>query len=273
MKRGEDGNTAYYDRTFDAAGDALYSLIRREAFGEEIGQFSWLTAAEYRKFFSWVGIDASWNVLEIASGSGGPAFFMARETRCRVTGLDIHQAGVDAANAKASELGLADRAVFVCGDAQQRLPFDDESFDALTCIDSFNHLYQRERVLHEWHRILRPGASLLFTDPITINGMLRRDEMIVRSGSMGGFVFTPLGVDEQLLRDAGFVDIRVEDVTANMDQVASRWRAARVAHREALDRIEGIEDNATFQHFLDVVATLARERRLLRLAYVAAKPE
>ncbi len=79
-------------------------------------------------------------------------------------------------------------------------------------------------------------------------------------------------MDDRLIRDAGFVDIDVEHVTENMSGVASRWRAAREVHREDLDRIEGPEDSAAFQHFLDVVDTLARERRLSRLAYIAAKP-
>lgn len=272
VPRGRDHDTAYYDRTYDAAADEVYARIRRETFGEEIGQFSWLTADEYRRFFSWLGIDASSHVPEVACGSGGPALFMVEETGCRVTGLDIHRAGVDAASERARAVGVADRAAFVCADAQEGLPLDDETFDALTCIDSFNHLYERARVLAEWHRVLRPGAALLFTDPITVSGMLRREEMVVRSGSMGEFVFTPVGVDERLLREAGFVDIRVEDVTENMDLVATRWHAAREKQRGVLDRIEGTAENAAFQRFLEVVATLARERRLARLAYVATKP-
>ena len=264
--------TGYYDRTYEHAADEMYAAIRREAFGEEIGQFSWLTADEYRRFFASLGIETESEVLEVASGSGGPALFMAQETGCRVTGLDIHQAGVDAANAQAEELGLADRAHFVCSDAREPLPFADASFNALTCIDSFNHLYERNRVLGEWYRVLRPGARMLFTNPITVTGLIRREEMIVRSGSMGEFVFTPPGVDDQLVRDAGFVDVRVEDVTENMTSVASRWRAARARHTDDLDRVEGPEDNAAFQHYLDVVDTVARERRLSRLAYLATKP-
>jgi cyclopropane fatty-acyl-phospholipid synthase-like methyltransferase len=272
MPSDESQETGYYDRTYERAADDLFATIRREAFGEEIGQFSWLTADEYRHFFTLLGIDARSDVLEVASGSGGPAIFMAQETGCRVTGLDIHQAGVDAANSRAEELGIADRARFVCSDAREPLPFADASFDALTCIDSFNHLYERERVLGEWQRVLRPGARLLFTNPITVTGMIRREEMIVRSGSMGEFVFTAPGVDDQLVRDAGFVDVRVEDVTENMSSVASRWRAARARHKDDLDRIEGTEENAAFQHYMDVVDTLARERRLSRLAYLATKP-
>ena len=39
--------------SYASVEDELYAGIRREAFGEEIGQFSWLTADEYRTFFTW----------------------------------------------------------------------------------------------------------------------------------------------------------------------------------------------------------------------------
>jgi SAM-dependent methyltransferase len=117
-----DSDTEHYDNEYRRTSDELYAEIRRAAFGEEIGQYSWLTAAEYRTFFGRVGIDASSHVLEVASGSGGPALFMAEETGCRVTGADIHEAGVAAANARAAQRGLADRASFVCADAREPLP-------------------------------------------------------------------------------------------------------------------------------------------------------
>jgi SAM-dependent methyltransferase len=261
----------FYDSTYARFADQLNATIRAEAFGEEIGQNSWLTADEYRRFFAWLEIGASSAVLEVACGSGGPALFMARETGCRVTGVDVHDAGVAAANAAAAETGLADRVRFVRGDAREPLPFDDESFDALLCIDSVNHMYERAQVLDEWHRVLRSGGQVLFTYPITLTGMIRRDEMLVRSGSMGEFVFTAAGIDETLLRAAGFEDVRVEDVTANMAAVARTWRRARSRHAAELDRLEGAEANAAFQEFLAAVEQLASERRLSRLAYLARK--
>ena len=265
------GGSEFYDKTYAGFADQLNETIRSEAFGEEIGQNSWLTADEQRSFFAWLELDAESDVLEVASGSGGPALFMARETGCRVTGVDVHDAGVAAANAAAAEKGLADRARFVRADAREPLPFDDGSFDALLCIDSINHMYERAQVLGEWHRVLRPGGRVLFTDPITLTGMIRRDEMLARSGSMGEFVFTAPGIDEALLRAAGFEEIRVEDVTPNMAAVAAAWRRARARHTAELDRLEGAEANAAFQEFLSVVEQLASERRLSRLAYLARK--
>jgi SAM-dependent methyltransferase len=261
----------FYDRTYGSFADRLNATIRSEAFGEEIGQNSWLTADEHRGFFTRLEIDASSHVLEVACGSGGPALFMVRETGCRVTGVDLHDAGIAAANASAEEQALSDRAQFVTTDAREPLPFEDGSFDALLCIDSINHMYDRSRVLGEWHRVLRSGGRMLFTDPITVTGMIRREEMVARSQGMGEFVFTAPGHDETLLQKAGFEDIEVDDVTSNMAAVASAWRGARARHTAELDQVEGAEANANFQGFLEVVERLADERRLSRLAYIARK--
>jgi SAM-dependent methyltransferase len=205
------GDTRFYDTTYGRFAAEPYASIRREAFGEDIGQSSWLTADEQRMFCEWLALDGSTEVLEVASGSGGPALFTVEATGCRITGVDIHEDGVEAANDAAHKRALAERARFVCADANDRLPFADGSFDALICVDSINHLYERGQVLRGWHRLVRPGDRILFTDPITVTGLLRRDEMILRSGAMGEFVFTPPGLDEQLLGEAGFVDVRVED--------------------------------------------------------------
>jgi SAM-dependent methyltransferase len=266
------GDTQHYDTTYKRFGDDLYASIRGEAFGEEIGQNSWLTADELRTFCEWVGLGPSSELLEVASGSGGPALFTAGVTGCRVTGVDIHEAGVAVAAEAARERGLAERARFVCVDARERLPFADGSFDAVICVDSMNHLYERAAVLGDWYRVVRSGGRILFTDPITVTGLLRREEMIIRSGGMGDFVFTPPGLDERLIREAGFDGVRVEDVSGNPARVGSALHAARERHASELDELEGAEQNARVQEFLLTVAALAREQRLSRLAYIARRP-
>ena len=261
----------WYDSVYGGFADGLNAAIRAEAFGEEIGQNSWLTADEHRGFFRMLGLDGSTDVLEVASGSGGPALFMVRETGCRVTGVDLHDDGVATANSAAATAGLAERARFQRVDARAGLPFEDGSFDALLCIDSINHMYERAAVLRDWQRVLRSGGRVLFTDPIVVSGMIRREEMVLRSGGMGEFVFTAPGIDEQLLRAAGFDDIQVEDRTPNMAAVAGAWRGARARHASELDAREGREANARFQDFLRVVERLASERRLSRLAFLALR--
>ena len=113
---------------------------------------------------------------------------------------------------------------------------------------------------------------MLFTDPITVTGMIRRDEMIIRSGSMGLFVFTAPGVDEHLIEAAGFDQIMAEDVTPNIAMVSKNWHDARANHQADLLRIEDQSEYESFQTFLSVVHTLSDERRLSRFVFVARKP-
>lgn len=264
--------TQYYDTLYGTFAETLQASIRSEAFGEDIGQNSWLTADEHRGFFALLGLDRYAHALEIASGSGGPALFMAGTTGCRVTGVELHDAGVAEANRAATQAGLADRVRFVQADAREILPFADATFDAVICIDSMNHLYERSRVLAEWHRLVRSGGRILFTDPIVVTGMIRREEMIARSAGMGDFVFTAPGVDEGLVRDAGFVDVEVLDHTPNTAEVASRWASARRKRMTDLTTVEGEASAIELTEYLDTVAALARERRLSRLIVVAKRP-
>jgi SAM-dependent methyltransferase len=265
-------DTAFYDSVYGAFGGQLAATIRAEVFDEDIGQNSWVTADEYRRYFAWLGLGAASVVLEVASGSGGPALFMVHETGCSVTGIELHPAGVEAANDAAGQQGLADRARFMVGDARERLPFGGGSFDAVLCVDSINHMYERGRVFEEWYRVLRPGGLALFTDPLTVNGLIRREEMVVRTGSLGEQVFAPPGIDESLLRSAGFVEIRVEDVTANMAAVSAARRRARAGHAAELDELEGAETRASYDTYLRTVELLAAEQRLTRLAHIGRKP-
>jgi cyclopropane fatty-acyl-phospholipid synthase-like methyltransferase len=268
----KEDQPSYYS-TYASFEESVLEQVRRETYGEDIGQFSWVTADEFRRFFSWLDLGPGSDVLEVACGSGGPAIFMAHTTGSRVTGIDISEDGIRTANQMALTRGMSEQVHFLQGDAGQPLPFEDYSFDAITCIDAINHLYNRLDVLREWHRVLRPGGRILFTDAIIVTGMLTRDEITARSGSMGLFVFTPPGVHEHLIEAAGFETPTVEDVTATIAMVTGNWREARVNHESDLVEMEGRSAYDTFQHFLAVAHTLSSERRLSRFVYVAGKPK
>ena len=141
---------------FDA--DVL-ARIRRRTFDEDFGQNSWTSAEEYRRWAAWLALGPDAHVLEIASGSGGPALRLAELTGARVTGVDVDPHGVATANERARDRGLAERVSFREADAGAALPFEDASFDALVCVDATNHLPDRAAVLREWRRVLKPGGK------------------------------------------------------------------------------------------------------------------
>ncbi|MEP6767043.1 MAG: class I SAM-dependent methyltransferase [Acidobacteriota bacterium] len=249
----------------------MLDAVRKETFGVDIGQNSWLTVEEYMRLLPWLDLSADDHVLEIASGSGGPALFAAHASGCRITGIDANESAVAVASQAAAAAGASERARFRVADANSALPFDDESFDALLCIDAMNHFPQRLAVFREWRRVLRAGRRALFTDPVVITGPVTNDELARRS-SIGLFLFVPPGVNERLIEQAGLRLVRQEDVTENATLISGRWRRARQAHEKDLRRIEGGERFEGLQLFFESVHRLTSEKRLSRMAYVVERP-
>lgn len=260
----------HYDANYGNFETELYAQIRRDAFGDDIGQSSWLTAAEQDRFLEWLKLVPGKTLLDIACGSGGPALRIAERTGCSIAGVDVHDQAIATANSLAAQRGLADRAQFQVADATAPLPFPDASFDAIICIDAINHLPNRPRVIADWSRLLQPGGRMLFTDPITVTGPLTADEIAVRS-SIGFFLFVPRGYDESVLSQSGLRLLVCEDVTANMAEIAERRRAARASREAALREIEGDQTYEGQQEFFAVASRIASEGRLSRFAYVAEK--
>ena len=260
-----------YDNVYADFASAAEAAVRRETYGEDIGQSSWLTADEWLHFADQLQIDAGADVLEVGSGSGGPGVYLARSYGCRLTGIDINEHGVRNATTLAGTHGVADRVEFRAVDASLPLPFPDSRFDAVLSNDAMCHVRERASVLREWHRVLRPGGRALFTDAMVITGILSHEEIATRS-SIGFYVFVPPGENERLLTEAGFEVRRVENVTRNATDVARRWQLARERHADALVTREGQANFDGLQRFLECVHTVSRERRLSRFAYLAEKP-
>lgn len=258
-----------YDGHYGQIGTDPQVEVRRETYGEDLGQASWITAREAARWFDLLGIRSGQTALEIACGSGGVTCAMAAQG-AHCVGVDINVHAIGAAKKRAESQGLTSRVSFEVADAGRRLPFPDESLDAVFCNDSINHLPDRGSVLRDWYRVLRPGRRALYTDPIVVTGQLSNEEIRVRS-SIGFFLFTPVGGNERLLEQAGFTVLQVEDVTEAVASVSGRWRDARAKRRAQLVALEGEEGFEGLQRFLGAVHTLSSERRLSRFMYLAEK--
>jgi ubiquinone/menaquinone biosynthesis C-methylase UbiE len=263
-------SSQFYTRTYSHFAHPVLAAIRQETFGEDIGQNGWLTADEYRHFLSYLALNATSQVLDIGSGSGGPALLLARTVGCQVTGLDINPSSTTAANAWAHSLGLEALVHFQQGDASQHLPFVDHAFTTVIGIDSMNHVPARLQVLQEWSRVLRKGGRLLYTDPTIVTGIISNEEVATRS-AIGYMLFTPSGENERLIQEAGLTLLHTLDATDNSAVVAKRWYEARARRREGLLQLEGAAEFEQTQRWLSIVHTQASERRLSRFAFVAQK--
>jgi len=88
----------HYNANYGNFQTELYAQIRHEAFGEDIGQNSWLTADEQDRLLEWLDLSPGKTLLDVASGAGGPALRIAATTGCSVVGIDVHEQAVATAN-------------------------------------------------------------------------------------------------------------------------------------------------------------------------------
>ena len=265
------GATGYYGAYYRNFADAAYAEIRRAEFGRDLGQNNWQTPAELDNFAAQLELSPAVRLLDVACGSGGLAVHLAQATGCDVTGVDLEESGLAHGRRIAQEAGIEARVRFARADASSQLPFGEDSFDAVLCIDALNHLPGRATVLADWARVLVPGGRLLFTDPVTITGLVSSQELAARS-AIGYFDFAPPGEDERLLIAAGLTVVAVADLTEGVAAVARRRFDERAQRAGALRRLEGDEAFESRQRFMDMVATLAGERRMSRFAFLAQKP-
>lgn len=117
-----------------------------------------------------LGDPDGWEVLDVATGTGHAAFFFSRK-QAHVFAIDIRQEMLEVAQEEADRLSLSCR--FLKGSAED-LPFDDESFDLLTCRLAAHHFSDLDRFLQEARRVLRPDGRLLLIDNIVPAGSVGR---------------------------------------------------------------------------------------------------
>jgi len=261
-----------YDSHYDRLEDEVYRSIRAETFGVDLGQESWITAGECDQFCEWLAIRAGQRVLEVACGSGGVAMRIAQGRGASVVGTDVNALAISAARRRVQSTSLAGKVEFLTSDANEPLPFEDGSFDAIVCNDAINHFKDRRHVLREWGRVLRAGGRCLFTDPVVVTGLVSNAELAERS-SIGFFLFSVPGANDALLQETGFRVERVTDVTDSVVQTSLKWRESRAKRRSTLVPLESESKFDAIQRFLAAVHALAVERRLSRFAYVARRTE
>src|SRR5260370_7043032 len=80
----------HYNANYGNFQTELYAQIRHEAFGEDIGQNSWLTSDEQDRFLEWLDLSSGATLLDVACGAGGPALRLAAITGCSFIAICVH---------------------------------------------------------------------------------------------------------------------------------------------------------------------------------------
>jgi SAM-dependent methyltransferase len=257
-----------YDNPYEEFDSPLKQRLRREAYGEDIGQHSWVTADELQANIPRLTLSRRSRLLDLGCGPGGPLTFVVGQVGCQGSGIDVSAKAIAAGHARAVSLGQESLVSLSEGDLNQPLPYANGSFDAALSLDVLLHLRDRLAVFHEIGRVLIPAGKFLFTDAGVLTGPISDEE--VRLRAVHGYTqFVPPGFNERMLELCGFRLIDRQDRTASLLKTATGRFNTRLSHREELERIEGSSYFEQQQRYLDAVIELSERGALSRWMYLA----
>jgi sarcosine/dimethylglycine N-methyltransferase len=165
-------------------------------------------------------IGAATHVLDVCSGMGGPARYLAHRLGCRVTGLDITKSRHEGA-IRLTELVKLDHLVDVRLGNALDMPFADATFDVVIGQEAFAHVPDKPRLIAECARVVRPGGTIAFTDILRREALsaaeferLRRGMTFQSLESLDGY--------SVLLTECGCTLVAREDLSAWWTEVLKR---------------------------------------------------
>jgi sarcosine/dimethylglycine N-methyltransferase len=171
-------------------------------------------------------------VLDVGAGYGGAARYLAKTFGCHVTALNLSEKENER-NRKMSQVQGLDNLIEVVDGSFESIPAPDASFDLVWSQDAILHSGQRERVISEIARVLRPRGRLVFTDPMQADecpqGVLQPVLERIHLDSLGSIGF---------YRDAaarhGLEEVGVIEMTDNLITHYRRVRDVLAQERDAL---------------------------------------
>ena len=163
-------------------------------------------------------------VLDIGSGIGGTARYLAAEHGCSVTGIDLTREYCETATELSARVGLSGRTSFRQASALE-LPFHDETFDVVWTEHVQMNIADKRRFYAEAVRVLQPGGRLVFHD--------------IFAGPGGATLFPVPWASTAELSFLAPVDA-VRDILADLGLSLSRWidssDASRAWFQAAMER-------------------------------------
>jgi cyclopropane fatty-acyl-phospholipid synthase-like methyltransferase len=199
-------------------------------------------------------------VLDIGSGIGGPARFLAHTTGCHVAALELqpelHRVGLDLTRRS----GLAERVTHLCGDALEH-PLSPQGFDAVISFLAIVHIPHRPALMKRVHEVLRPGGRCYIED-LASRAPFTPHDLEDLHGVVHGVSVTSIEDYAGDLRHAGLVDVVATDLTDDWAPYAAQRLARWQRDREAYSAVSGQEAWAAQDLFYTVIDRLYRSGSL-----------
>ncbi|MBU2532635.1 MAG: methyltransferase domain-containing protein [Alphaproteobacteria bacterium] len=188
-------------------------------------------------------ITSSTRILDIGSGYGGAMRRVVKQHGCKATCLNLSEVQNDTNRHKTRRAGLGDQISVVHG-VFEDIPEPDGVYDVVWSQDAILHSGEREKVLAEAWRVLRPGGYFVFTDPCQADdvpeGVLQPVYDRLQLNNLGAFQFY-----RETATALGFEVVRQDDMTNHLRTHYDRVREELVANYDKL------RDNGASVAYLD----------------------
>lgn len=216
-------------------------------------------------------------VLDVGCGTGAQARHNAQAFGVDVVGITTSGVGVDLARELTAAEGLSEQVTFEQRDGTAN-EFPDESFDRVWILESSHLMRERERLVSEAVRVLRPGGRLVWCDLVrhrTIPFLElrdRREDFATLRTAFGDARMEPLASYQGWFEEAGLVVEQAEDLTGSTLPTFQAWRDnATLHHDEAVEAL-GLEALQAFERSADILEGLWRDGTFGYGLIAASKP-
>ena len=244
-----------------------------------LDQYHYLGVTACDHVIELLGLESGRTVLDIGSGIGGPARYLAATTGCSVLGIEIQSALCEAATELTSRAGLGERVKYITADAAAMqevvlpAPFQPhgEGFDHFISQLVNLHVPDRSALLGSVYTRLRPGATFVIEDFCESAPLLNSERQLLVDVVKAQSITTTASYVAEL-ESVGFVDVEMEDMSAQWKTwTAARYEAFLASEAESV----AIYGRAMFEErsrFYGAVAKLYQGGRLGGVILTGRKP-
>lgn len=159
------------------------------------------------------------HVLDVCCGLGGPSRYFAHNFGCRVSGIDLTQSRIVGARRLTQMVGLEKQIDFQTGNALD-MPFQNASFDVLISQEAFCHVPNKDQLIAECARVLKPGGRMAFTDILATP----QTTEAIRAKLQAGMAFLELNTTAcyvAALESSGCEVVEVQDLSGPWCEILS----------------------------------------------------
>lgn len=198
-------------------------------------------------------------VLDVGCGTGGPASRLVRDHGVDLLGITPSAVGIEAATARFAAAGLP-------GSFEQRDGTDnglpDASFDRVWVLEASHLMPDREALISEASRVLRPGGRLVLCDIIRRREIgfrelrERREEFAVLRAGFGAARMDPLDLYAAHAEKHGLKVLTQRDISQETRPTFAAWRANAEQHRDAVLDLIGPDELDVFVQSLEILERL-----------------